>query len=268
MKRERNKDRLRPELLKSRLGSSMFSKNIIIHKKIESTNILAKELALRGAPEGTIVLAEEQTAGKGRMDRRWFSEGYSNILASLLLRPSMALDRIFILTMILAVAISYVIKEKYQLKAMIKWPNDIYIGRKKLGGILSEFSLKKREVKYVILGIGLNVNWYPEEKHGILYPSTSLFMERGELISRNVLFSDILMRFEGYYKDVLLGRIEQVYRKWNELSMVMGKAVEIETQVEKIKGKVLRIDHQGALVIKRDDGEEQTILSGDVSLRL
>jgi len=268
MKADRDSERLNPDIITGILGSSIFSKNLVFRERLTSTNLLAKELALKGAPEGTIVLAEEQTEGKGRMERRWMSPAYKNLLFSILLRPSLPGEKVFTLTMILSLAITGEIKAKYRLDVMIKWPNDLCINQKKVGGILTEFSIRDKRMEYVILGLGLNVNWMPEKDNGLIYPATSILAESGRMISRNRLSSGILKRFEGYYQDVLSGKEGRFYKRWNHLSAVIGRDVEIISQDEIIMGKALRIDRQGALILKDDQGEEKRMLSGDVSLRL
>jgi BirA family biotin operon repressor/biotin-[acetyl-CoA-carboxylase] ligase len=254
--------------LHDKLGDSLFSTNIVFHETLASTNALAKELALAGAPEGTIVLAEEQTAGRGRMKRQWRSPGYSNILVTVLLRPTLPKNRVFMLTMIMALATIKGVKQVCDLESMIKWPNDLYIEYKKLGGILTEFSIKKNRLEYVIIGLGLNVNWNPSKQEGLLYPTTSIQVETGLQVSRTDLLFEILKSLEHYYQEVLANRIENLYKQWNDHSLVIDKIVTVESPDESFQGKVLRIDHQGGLVIVDNQGKEQTILSGDVSIKM
>ena len=252
----------------SGLVESIFTKNLILHQKINSTNTLAKELAMKGAPHGTLVLAEEQAAGKGRLDRKWLSQGHENLLFTILLRPTLNADNIFPLTMILAVSAIDTIKEMTGLNVLIKWPNDLYINRKKLAGILTEFSIKEGSVEYVIIGLGLNVNWMPGEGDGILYPATSILAESGRRVSRDELLTGILRRFEISYEKVLSGKIDELHSRWRDLSFVIGKEVEVISLDEVIKGKAIAIDREGALILENSMGEERRILSGDVSLRL
>jgi BirA family biotin operon repressor/biotin-[acetyl-CoA-carboxylase] ligase len=268
MKEDRDSNRLDPDIITGILGSSIFSKNMAFHERLTSTNELAKELALKGAPEGTIILTEEQTAGKGRMERRWLSPAYKNLLFSVLLRPGLPVDKAFTLTMILGFSVIEEIKARNRLDVMIKWPNDLCINYKKVGGILTEFSVRKRRLDYMILGLGLNVSWSPGGNEGIIYPATNILAESGLMISRNELLSGILKRFEGYYQKVLSGKTEDLYIRWNKLSTVIGRDVEIISQDGIVTGKALRIDSQGTLILKDDHGEEKRILSGDVSLRV
>ncbi len=260
-------NRLRPSALRKRLGSSLFANNIIFHKTINSTNTLAKELAAHGAPEGTLVLAEEQTEGRGRINRVWLSPACENLYFTVVLRPCIQADQVFVLTMVLALAASDAMKKEIGIRSMIKWPNDLYVGRKKLGGILTEVSVREKAVEYVILGLGLNVNWNPQEGESMLYPATSIFAETGIRASRSDLLIKILKSYESSYSRVLSGQINDIYKRWNELSMIKGREVKIHSGQETVHGKVLRIDKNGALVILNDDGQEEKIHSGDVSVR-
>jgi len=261
------KESLEKDFIIQGLKGSIFSKNIHIYEIISSTNTLAKEMATKGAPHGTVVLAEEQTAGKGRLDRRWLSRGHENLLFTILLRPQLDIDKIFVLTMSLAIAAIDAIKEMIGLRTMIKWPNDLYINRKKLGGILTEFSVKDSFVEYVIIGLGMNINWMPDEENEILYPATSILAETGVRVSRNELLIDMLKRFERYYEQAISGETDALHKRWNELSLVIGNDVEIISSYEVIKGRAVSIDREGALILKNTIGDEIKILSGDVSLR-
>lgn len=260
-------DRLRPSVLRKKLGSSLFAHNIIYHKAINSTNTLAKELAANGAPEGTLVLAEEQTEGRGRINRVWLSPAYENLYFTIVLRPCVQAEQLFVFTMILALAASDAVNKMIGIRPLIKWPNDLYVGRKKLGGILTEFSVREKTVEYVILGLGLNVNWNPHEEESMLYPATSIFTEMGTRFSRSDLLIEILKFYESHYREVLGGHIDNIYKRWNELSLIKGREVEIHSGQETVRGNVVRIDRNGALIIIDGDGRKKRIQSGDVSVR-
>jgi BirA family transcriptional regulator, biotin operon repressor / biotin---[acetyl-CoA-carboxylase] ligase len=258
-------DTLNAEKIKSLLENTLFSKNIRIYDKLESTNNTAKELYKKGAIDGTVILAEEQTAGRGRMDRVWVSPSGKNILLSLLLKPPIQVEKIYSLTLALAVGVAEAVKKVTGLSGMIKWPNDIYLNRKKLGGILTEFRLKGPSIEYVILGLGLNVNWYPDKE--ILFPSTSLSKESGTEISRNEVLAHLLLKYSDLYNKILTNDVEDFQVQCNELSLITGSNVSIDAQGEIIQGKAIGIDVDGALLVEGSDGEIQKVLNGDVSLR-
>jgi BirA family biotin operon repressor/biotin-[acetyl-CoA-carboxylase] ligase len=261
-------ERLIPAGIKKSLGKSLFAGHIVYIETVDSTNRLVKELASAGGAEGTVVLAEEQTAGRGRRGRFWLSPGRANLTFSILLRPAILTDRVFSLTMILALACIEAVQKRTGLSCMIKWPNDVYAGGKKLAGILTEFAARDRKVEWVVLGLGLNVNWHPDKGRTLSSPATSIRAETGKRVSRRELLVETLLRFEGYYKDVLSGRLEKVYERWNDFSLVLGKQVVVESDGMKITGKALGIDQDGALIIQDPEGKEQRIIHGDVSLRL
>ena len=259
---------LQPDLLKKRLAGSLFSSHIHYQASIDSTNALAKTLAGQGAPGGTLVITEEQIAGRGRRGRSWVSPAGANLLFTVLLRPPMEADRVFVLTMVLALAGLKAVKKVTGVKAMIKWPNDLYVGAKKLAGILTEFSVKKNRIDWAVMGMGINVGWHPETPEGSGAPATSLLEETGQRVSRNDLLFEILTGLETLYRDVVRGNMRALYEEYNQKCLVLGKAVVIESERERIEGRALRIDDSGALIIEDAKGDERRILTGDVSLRL
>jgi BirA family transcriptional regulator, biotin operon repressor / biotin---[acetyl-CoA-carboxylase] ligase len=259
---------IQPDLLKKRLAASLFSSHIHYQASIDSTNALAKTLAAQGAPEGTLVTTEEQTAGHGRRGRSWVSPAGANLLFTVLLRPPIEADRVFVLTVVLTLAGLKAVKRVTGIKAMIKWPNDLYVGTKKLAGILTEFATRGKQVDWVVLGMGINVDWHPDVPEGGGAPATSLLEETGQRVSRNKLLIEILKVFEGLYGEVAAGNMKALYEEWNQNCLVLGKAVVIESERERIEGNALRIDDSGALIIEDAEGHERRILTGDVSLRL
>ena len=256
-----------PETLRKKLGSSLFASNLLFYESLDSTNSKAKDLALQGAPEGTLVLAEQQSAGRGRMGRTWLSPGYMNLLFSLLLRPPVKAEQVFVLTMVFALAARDAVEDMTSISPSIKWPNDLYFNGKKLGGILTEFSVRNKNTQWVVLGLGLNVNWSPLKSNPVLYPATSLSAETGQQVSREQLFVNILKKFEDYYSAVLMGNVDGLYKRWNDYSMLLDRRVEVKNQNSSILGTVLSIDKSGALIILDDHGQEQRVLCGDVSVR-
>lgn len=258
------------EQLSKTLQRSIFKAKIHYYESIDSTNILLKTLAAGGAPEGTLAVAEEQTAGRGRMSRQWMSRRGKNLLFSILLRPDLPAFRVFALNMALALAACESIETYTGLRTMIKWPNDIYKDNKKLGGILTEFSVKGDRVEYVILGIGLNVHWNPLLDDKLLYSASSIFMETGRKISREKLLSMILIRLDGLYRSVLINgeEMEEIYRRWNKRSLVTGREIAVLTGNEKVYGTGVGIDDNGSLILLTRDGRKKKFLCGDVSVRM
>ncbi len=259
-----------PASVSRALNKCIFGKNIIYRDIIGSTNVFLKKLAQEGALHGTVVIADEQNAGLGRLGRQWISKKRENLLFSVLLRPNLPPDRVFVLTMIFALACIEAVETLSGLRAMIKWPNDIYIGHKKLGGILTEFSITHKVVQYTVLGMGLNVNWNPSSEQILLYPSSSIFSETRKKISREELLALILRRFELFYHRAVGDMNDNVdfHQRWNERSAILGKQVVIETGNERIQGKAACIEQDGALTLITGDGAERKFFCGDVSLKM
>jgi BirA family transcriptional regulator, biotin operon repressor / biotin---[acetyl-CoA-carboxylase] ligase len=254
--------------LRAALSGSLFGINVRCFDLLESTNALARSMAGQDAPEGTIVVADEQSAGRGRMGREWLAQPGANLLFSVLLRPGVEPEQVFAITMIMAVSAVESLHRKAGVRAGIKWPNDVYVRHRKLAGILTEIDLKGSIVNHVVLGIGLNVNWHPDETGEIRAPATSLLLETGRAYRRADLLVWILEEFESGYRRFLKGELETFYSKWNELSLVLGRDVVIESGEERIYGKAVSIDRSGALILEEGNGTRRSIVSGDVSLRL
>ncbi len=250
------------------LKNSVYKDRIIYHEVTDSTNIRGKELAVAGAPHGTVIITDEQLAGKGRMDRKWVSPRASNLMFSVLLRPDLRVDQVFFLTMLLALSVRDSLKALFDIVALIKWPNDIYVSGKKTGGILAEFSVSENRVEHVIVGLGLNVNWHPEERSEVLYPCTSIMRETGCSVERSSLLVEILLQFEKNYQAGMLekGAWIMFQEQWNACSYVLGKNIVVKNGTKRITGKAVEIDKTGALIVKDGSGKESRILWGDVSV--
>lgn len=261
-------DPIDPAELRQALSGSLFGINLHYYDLLESTNNHARSLALEGAPEGTLLVADQQTAGRGRMGRSWVSQPGANLLFSILLRPAVEPDQIFALTMVLAVSAAETLHKRTGAAAMIKWPNDVYVGGRKLAGILTEIGVKGIIVEHVVLGMGLNVHWIPEESGEIRSPATSLLLETASSHRRTDLLVWVLQEFERSYRRFLQGDTEPFYSRWNELSMILGRNVTIESGEETINGRAISIDRSGALILEDGNGRRRRIICGDVSLRL
>ncbi|MDY6863279.1 MAG: biotin--[acetyl-CoA-carboxylase] ligase [Thermodesulfobacteriota bacterium] len=267
MKEEKLWDGFHLGSIKNNLKTSYIGKKIYYYDVTDSTNIKAKELAMDGEKEGSIILAEAQTAGRGRLKRKWLSPKGSNILLSVILRPRLELKEVFLITMVASVAIAKIVRSHIKLAAEIKWPNDIYIKGKKVCGILTEFNTEKEIIDFIVLGVGINVNFntafYPEIKE----VATSLSMEKGKKISRNKLLLQFLFQLEKEYEELKRKKVEELRKSWCDYSCVLGKNVTIESFGTIYYGKALNIDKEGSLIIQNKEGQLERILSGDVQVK-
>ncbi len=261
-------DRLLPSAIKDGLHTSSFIKEVLYYQKTESTNMIAKNLATDGAQEGTIVITDEQTKGRGRLNRTWLSPANKNILMSVIFRPELEVSKIFSLTMLTSLAVVNGIKDTTGLRSLIKWPNDIFINNKKTGGILTEFNADNDRLNFAIVGIGLNVNFNPLLHPEIKNTSTSLSVNLGRKVSRVRLVQSILQHIDKAYNTLNSGNGLQIYKEWKACSLIIGRRVTIMSS-ERIEEGVAECVHEdGRLILKCEDGKRKEILNGDVSLRL
>jgi len=258
-------DKLLPTEIRAGLVTVKLGQVVHYFSRVNSTNDVARELARQGADEGTLVVAEEQTDGRGRRGRSWVSPPGTDIFASLILRPNLLPARAPLLTLTTAVAGAEAIRGLTGLPAAIKWPNDLLINGRKVAGILTEMSAEIDTIFYVIVGIGINVNTvsFPADIGGI---ATSLALESGQPFSRRRLLQLFLQQLERWYH-TLLDRREEVLQRWRELSLTLGREVTVYSPNFTVYGRALNIDQEGALLLETDLGEQVRILSGDVSLR-
>jgi BirA family biotin operon repressor/biotin-[acetyl-CoA-carboxylase] ligase len=261
-------DKLLPLEIKDGLDTTVFGQQVFYYSTISSTNFIAKQLASEGAAEGSVVIAEEQTKGRGRLDRHWISPAGKNILMSVIFYPKLLPSQVFCLTMMTSLAIIKAIETTVALSPMIKWPNDIYLNGKKTGGILTEFNAQQDRVNFVITGIGLNVNFDPFNYPDIRDIGTSLSKESGKEISRIKLLQFILKEIEKGYTLINDGKFDLIYNQWKPYSLVTGKPVRITSFNSVEDGIAESVDENGALVLRDKYGNVKKIVCGDVSLRL
>ncbi|WP_422443555.1 biotin--[acetyl-CoA-carboxylase] ligase [Thermoanaerobacterium sp. DL9XJH110] len=262
----RSPDLLLPEEVWARVKLSFLGRRIYYFTTVGSTNDEARKLALEGAVHGTLLLAEEQVGGKGRMGRAWVSPRGAGIWLSMILRPDLVPYEAPKLTMLTAVAVAETIKGGTGLDAAIKWPNDVMINGKKVCGILTEISAEMDAVNYVVIGIGINVNNddFPGE---LKDRATSLKLEKKEAASRIEVLTGFLESFENYYFTAMNQGFKNIFEKWRSLCCNLARPVKIIRKNDSFDGIALDIDDEGALMVKRNDGEIVRVLSGDVSLR-
>lgn len=264
-------DLLLPSEVTPYLKTDRFGRSIYYHKETGSTNDLAKKLALEGAEEGTVVIAEEQKEGRGRLQRKWISP-YGGIWFSIILRPKINPVDASKITLLAAVVTADAIVDLAGLKVKIKWPNDLLVEGKKLAGILTEMDAEFDKINFLVLGIGINANFDLE-----MFPSdfrdkiTSLKTQLNKNMDRKILLADILNKLEKNYLDFLNGPIENSFSKiiqsrWNQLDGMAGNNIKVMISGEVVEGIASGINDQGGLIIKTTKGETKHLYAGEVTI--
>lgn len=258
--------RLLPHEIKKYLRTEFIGKDIRYFKNAPSTTWIAKDICSKEEAEhfnGTVLIAEEQTGGVGRLGRAWFSPS-GGIWTTVILKPEIPIDKLFFITMAASIAVTRTIRRMYDIGALIKWPNDIYIGDKKISGILLELAAEADEVHYCLLGIGIDANIKTEDLQSSLEtPITSLNIEIGHDIDRAKFLAAILGEFERRYKLIKEEEYKAIIREWKSLSLTLEKRVRITTPRRTFEGEAIDLDDSGALIVKKDNGKIERILSGD-----
>ncbi len=262
---ERVPDVLAANMIRRRLRNSPFVRRIYHFFQVDSTNTVALRLGHEGEPHGAIVLAEEQTAGRGRVGRSWHSEKTSGIYLTVLLRPPIGPVDAPLTTLLAGLAAYDAIVEQTGLRPDLRWPNDLLLNGKKFCGILTEMHAEPDHVHFVIVGIGLNVNHtrMPEELAPI---ATSLKMETGRNHSRLELLVRLLRCLDRYYNQFLAEGSGPILKRFAEVSTyARGKRVRISTATETYVGTTAGLEPNGLLRVEREDGRTQVVISGDVA---
>ena len=262
---ERMPDILVPQLLSHRLYGTPFARRIYHFFKVDSTNTVAMHLGEQGEPHGAIVLAEEQSAGRGRAGRKWISEKSAGISCSILLRPPIPPAHAPLLTLVAGLAARDAAAEDLDTAPDIRWPNDLLVRGRKFSGILTEMRAEPDRVHYAVVGIGMNVNQIkmPAEISDI---ATSLRIESGKTHSRLELLVRLLRHFDRYYNQFLAEGSTPIVRRFAQVSSYFqGKRVRITTAAETYTGSTAGLEPSGVLRVARDDGGGvEQVLSGDV----
>ncbi len=261
-------DKLLPIMVDKGLKTSLIGRNIYYYQTLDSTNSLAKRLAQEGATEGSLIIAEEQSGGRGRHGRRWISPKGASILASIILRPNILPHQVTQLAILGAVSVADSITQVTGMKAELRWPNEVLLNNKRVAGILTEFGAELDEVNFVILGIGINVNFALTEFPEVADEATSLSTETGGRVSRVELLQILLEQIENNYGLLKEGKFHQICQRWNALCWNLGKWVQA-TSVDSRQGGILKgIDDSGCLIMVRTDGEKRIAMSGGISIKV
>jgi len=248
------------------LTSQVFGRNLVVLPRTGSTNDVAKELAVQGAPEGTVVVADEQTAGRGRLDRSWLAPAGACLLCSLLFRPALAAAQAGRLTMVCALAAADAISAVSGLAAALKWPNDLVVaaGRRKLAGVLTESSLVGDRLAFVVVGIGINVNVPAATLPALDARAASILEQTGRPVDRAVLLAALLAGVEQRYARLRAG--DSPHAEWAARLTTLGQAVQVYTASGVLHGVAEAVDEDGALLLRAADGACHRLLAGDVTL--
>lgn len=257
-------DRLSPLELTPLLSTHHLGQTIHFHESLPSTNEAAFRLAADGAEHGEIVVAEQQTAGKGRRGRTWVSPTGLNLYFSAILRPELPPQRAPELTLVAAVALAEALREA-DADARIKWPNDVQIGGRKVAGILTELSAEPERVHYVVLGVGVNLNagaeHFPPE---VAETATSLSQALGRRVNRALFTTALWGRLEEWLDLHHEVGFDPVRQRWKELSSTLGQEVRVRTDRSELRGVAEDIDVSGALMVRTAEGTLERVLAGDV----
>jgi BirA family biotin operon repressor/biotin-[acetyl-CoA-carboxylase] ligase len=250
------------------LNTNVFGKGEIIYfRETDSTNVRAKYLAGDGAPEGTVVVAEKQTQGRGRKGRTWFSPSSEGIYTSIILRPPISPNEAPKLTLMASVAVAEALLSLTSLKINIKWPNDILINGRKVAGILTEISTDMDRIDYVVIGVGVNVNTPRQGLHpDIRQTATSILMETGKPFPRIALLRAYLEWLEIYYETFKTKGFDPILNRWKNLADIIGRRISVDLMDRVRVGEVLDIDKDGFLILHDREGSIERIISGDVTL--
>ncbi len=254
---------LLPYEIKSKLQTSYMGKKIYFFKEVSSTNVVARELANEGAPEGTIIIAESQRSGKASRGKKWISPS-GGVWMTMILRPEVEPNKAPQLTLVTGVAVAETLIQECGLDVEIKWPNDILIGDKKVCGILTEVNADVDNVEYVLVGVGIDLNVdldiFPPELRG---STTSLQAELEREIRGAELIQKFLQNFENNYNEFKAGNFHDILNKWRKLSKTIGKYVELHKKGGIIRGEAVGISKNGILILEMDDGTLRKIISGE-----
>jgi BirA family transcriptional regulator, biotin operon repressor / biotin---[acetyl-CoA-carboxylase] ligase len=261
-------DRVSGEEINPGLKTRSIGKVIKYVESVPSTQKIAHTLAQEGAEEGTTVIAEEQTEGRGRLLRSWYSPKGTGIWMSIILRPQLPPQRAPQFTLIAAVAVVQAIEEVCGLSPEIKWPNDILLNGRKVTGILTELQAEADKINSIIIGIGMNVNQsaadFPEELKSI---ASSLALEKEEKISRVKLIQKVMEKLELYYNLYMEKGFTPLKLLWESYAISIGRQITARTITGSIHGKALGINDDGVLMIEDGEGTIHEVYSADIELR-
>jgi len=247
------------------LNTRIIARRVIYLERTDSTNDVARRLADAGEAEGTVVIADEQIAGRGRLGRSWVAPARTSLLMSFILRPPLAPREITRVTMAVSLGACAALRAAIGLDARIKWPNDLLLGEKKFAGILAESQTLGDAIECAIVGVGINVNFRAASVAGIPANATTLSDELGRAIPRAPLARAIFRGIDDFYARLCAG--ENLRAAWAAQLATLHQPVHAQSDADIIEGIAEDVDDDGALLVRRDDGSLARLLAGDVTLR-
>jgi len=251
--------------LRRGLTTRTIGSEILHFAEIASTNTLAMDLAHKGAADGTVVIAETQTGGKGRLGRTWESPR-GNLYLSAILRPGVPVHKAPLITLMGAVAVAEAVREHLGAPAGIKWPNDVLIGGKKVAGLLTEMSAEPDRIRHIVLGIGVNVNMGVRElAPEVRRTATTLAAATGARVDRTSFAKALLAGLDKWYQRFLKNEA-YVLEAWKELNVTLGSRVAVSGAGRTLEGFAHGVDAEGRLILKLDDGTLRQVTAGDVTI--
>lgn len=260
-------DLLIPAEISAGLQSARIGRRLVCYRETGSTNEEAFKLAEKGAEEGTVVVADAQIRGKGRLGRHWESPAGVNLYCSVILRPPILPAKAPQLTFLSTVATARAVDATTSLRPTIKWPNDLLLSGKKVAGLLNEMSAETEKVNFIVLGIGVNLNMDREQfPDDLRHPATSLFLETGKPVRRLDFARALLEALDALYDSYLLNGYGPVRDEWLARSDFLGRRVRVTFQNKELQGTAEDIDEEGALLVRAPDSRLERVLAGDVTI--
>jgi BirA family biotin operon repressor/biotin-[acetyl-CoA-carboxylase] ligase len=255
------------QFLKKNLSGKPIGHKVYYYQEIGSTNDEAFKLAGAGAPEGTVIIADSQTKGKGRLQRIWHSPAGVNVYTSIILRPNFAPFMATQIPIMTGVAVAEILEKYYIGKLSLKWPNDVHLNGKKVCGILSQAKITQSHIDFIILGIGINVNIsYEQFPADIRDIATSLTIEGDRNFSRQELIISLYENLTKWYKNLKCNGFDEIKEKWLSMTPMIGCNIQVMFQEQVIRGKALDMDENGSLIILNSDGKKIKISAGDATI--
>ncbi len=251
--------------IRNGLDVSIIGRTLETFPEIDSTNSYVRHLGEAGGAEGTVVISDQQTAGRGRLGRSWVSPSGVNLYCSVLLRPQIPVQQAPQLTFLSAVSVAETLENICGLKAQVKWPNDVLVDGLKVAGLLNEMSAETELIHFVVLGMGINLNMtaeqMPERQN---YPATSAFLLTGRPVDRCRFARQLIRTLDRYYLELLETGFSAIRNRWEARCNIMNRRVRVEQGTVVHSGTVVGIDSDGALLLQSEDGHMVKIVSGDV----